>query len=80
LTLRVLVDRSVVEAFAMGGRAALSVRDFGGGEATALEWSAAAAEEEGGARHPAAAAPPTFSVRVWSMRTGYRDPSLAINL
>ena len=67
LTLRVLVDRSVIEGFAQHGRATIAMANFGGLNATAVVWTPHAGAGAG------AAATPTISLRVWSMRTGYRE-------
>ena len=61
LTLRVLVDRSVVEAFGQGGRATWATMLFSSDNSTALRWTPAS---PGGPR-------PTFSIRVWRMGTGW---------
>ena len=68
LSLRVLVDRSVVEAFAQGGRATWAGMKFPAKTqtATALVWRPPVGIAEGAAR-------PTFSVRVWSMKTGFSE-------
>lgn len=62
LTLRVLVDRSVVEAFAQRGRATWARMVFpnSGQNETALLWTQGASTLR-----------PVFSVRVWEMGTGY---------
>jgi len=87
LTLRVLVDRSVVEGFAMGGRATVAMRAFGS-NATSVVWTPPASKDksksEGSAKEgerrlaSAAAAQPSFSLKVLSMRTGWRDPALPL--
>ena len=65
LLLRVLVDRSLVEGFAQGGRATSTIPIFSVLNGTALLWTPG----PGGA---AGSPPPVLSVRIWSMGTGYR--------
>lgn len=67
LALRVLVDRSVVEAFAMGGRATWATMVFSGANATALQWAPPPTQPD--------APRPVFSISVWRMRTAWA-PSL----
>eukprot|EP00658_Telonema_sp_P-2_P059835 TRINITY_DN48935_c0_g1_i1.p1 TRINITY_DN48935_c0_g1~~TRINITY_DN48935_c0_g1_i1.p1 ORF type:complete len:271 (-),score=44.39 TRINITY_DN48935_c0_g1_i1:313-1125(-) len=64
LSLRVLVDRSVVEAFGQWGRASWAEMAFVDGTKTGLVWEPAG----GGAE---AENSPLFSVRVWKMSTGF---------
>lgn len=64
LTLRVLVDSSVVEAFAQGGRATQARMAFETGEGTAVVW-------EPGASAGAGAPPPLISVKVWEMNSAW---------
>jgi sucrose-6-phosphate hydrolase SacC (GH32 family) len=71
LTLRVLVDRSVVEAFAQGGRATWASSLFVTSNQTAVVWTPPAVSTQ--RKNATAAAPPTFSVRVWAMGTGHID-------
>jgi hypothetical protein len=70
LSLRVLVDRSVVEGFAQGGRATIARMLFPppGANTTSLVWRPSAGTSGTDALD---FLPPKFSVRVWSMRTGY---------
>ena len=67
LSLRVLVDRSVVESFAQGGRATRASAVFSTGNATSLVYRPPAARRAGDT--PPAA--PVISVRVWAMGTGF---------
>jgi hypothetical protein len=77
LTLRVLVDRSVVEAFAQGGRATWASMTFPaiGQNRTALVWSLPTRTADGGGGSAqnggSGVDTPTFSIRVWEMQTGY---------
>jgi sucrose-6-phosphate hydrolase SacC (GH32 family) len=64
LSLRVLVDRSVVEAYAQNGTATLAQATYLTTNQTALIWRP-------GAGQAAAKAKPVFSVRVWAMQTGH---------
>ena len=70
LTLRVLVDRSLVEAYAQGGRATLA-------RAAYLETTGVAAIWQPPPQQPqslhalTAAAAPVFSMRVWAMGTAH---------
>ena len=61
--LRVLVDRSVVEAFGQRGRATWAGTHFGDGNATAIVWEPA--EAGPGARRP------TVHAQVWEMGTAW---------
>lgn len=62
LTMRALVDNSVVEIFGQGGRASWARMLFSEGNATALVWNPSAS---GGAPRP------TFSIRAWKMGLGW---------
>ena len=63
LVLRVLVDRSVIEAFGMDGRGSMTRRaypkQFNTSTGAALVYHA-----------PASAEPPTATIAVWEMRSG----------
>jgi hypothetical protein len=61
LRLRVLVDRSVVEAFAQGGRASGVAAIYETHNGTSLIWQPS----------PTYAVTPTFSVAAWPMATAY---------
>ena len=61
LTLRVLVDRSIVESFAQGGRASHVASMCLTGNATSLVWRPSRID----------VVMPMLSVRIWSMKTGY---------
>ena len=71
LSLRVLVDRSVVEGFAQAGRATVARMLFppAGANATSLIWRPPTRVR---GINGSGLLPPEFSVRVWSMRTGYK--------
>ena len=71
LSLRVLVDRSVVEGFAQAGRATVARMLFppAGANATSLVWRPPTRVR---GINGSGLLPPEFSVRVWSMRTGYK--------
>ena len=73
LTLRVIVDRSVVEGFAQAGRATIAqMRAGDGGIGTSIVWrpSASLTTATVGAETQQQA-PPTISLKIWSMKTGY---------
>jgi hypothetical protein len=61
LTLRALVDRSVVEAFGQNGRATWATMVFSVANATALSWAPSTPDVPR----------PTFSIRAWRMRTAW---------
>ena len=73
LTLRVLVDTSVVEAFAQGGRATTAGMAFRPGLETALVWRRGANGKSEGADVVAGIGtePPVFSVRIWEMGSAW---------
>ena len=64
LTLRVLVDSSVVEAFAQGGRATTAGLVFSRGNQTALVWQQSKGETQPAGR-------PVFSVKIWEMSSAW---------
>ena len=64
LALRVLVDRSIIEAFAQRGRRSVAFPIYTGGNATALVWR----PNNVSGSAPAA---PKVSIAVWAMSTGY---------
>jgi hypothetical protein len=66
LSLRVLVDRSIVEAFAQGGRRSVAFPVYTAGNATALVWRPSASDGGG-----TVAAKPKVAISVWAMGTGY---------
>ena len=70
LELRLLVDRSVVEAFVAGGRAVATARDYPAVEEVAARlWAAGAASESG-----AAGGALVQSAQAWSMGCGWEAP------
>jgi len=83
LSLRVLVDRSVVEAFAQGGRATSASMHFPPADHvhTALVWrpsqSRSQSRSQSQSQSATAAGPeqpvPRFALRVWAMRTGFAE-------
>merc|ERR1712083_1018692 len=63
LTLRVLVDRSIIESFAQDGRATHSQAIYVSTNKTALVWRP---NSNGSGSHV-----PQLSIRIWSMKTGF---------
>jgi hypothetical protein len=68
LMLRVLVDRSLIEAFAQRGRRSVALPIYSEANHTALVWRPPAAA---GGHQVVAVDRPTVSMTVWAMRTGY---------